>query len=66
MAEAKEINQFVPYLIDFIKLKTTCYLLEERVPVLNGILFPEIQLLKTEEMTSNKRLQVFFFLYVYT
>lgn len=35
--------------------------------MVNNILFLEIQLLKTEEMTSNKDLQVFFFfLYVYT
>lgn len=64
-AEAKEINQFVPYLTDFIKLKITYFLRIRRVPIVKGISFLEIQLLKTKEITSNKGLQVFFFsLYV--
>lgn len=57
VAEAREINQFVSYLTDFIILKITCYLLRKgKVPLVNSILFLEIQLLKTEEMTSNKDL----------
>ena len=33
---------------------------------MNNILLLEIHLLKTEEMTSNKVLQVFFFSYMFT